>query len=165
MAPLDKRISTGLCAAALCLIIFVLMKAFFAPSIREAREGITQTQNLLAGHQELLNRKKDLELQWEAQKQYFVSHLSSEEIQNQWMKDLLSYGQSQALVIDKLEPGGVKDKDARLFLSFHGEIQKLTAFLYHLGKNEPLSKLESLWIRQEEPNQFSYEIMLSKGVA
>ncbi len=165
MDPLDKRVSTTICAVAICLAIFVLMKALFVSSVREVREGMERTQNLLAQHQELLSRKKDLESQWESQKQHFVSNLSSEEIQNQWMKDLLSYGQSQALVMDKLEPGGVKDKDARVFLSFHGEIRKLTAFLYHLSQNDPLSKLESLWIRQEEPNQFSYEIILSKGVS
>ena len=137
---------------------------FFQTEFKAAREKIQNRSGILVEYQELLTRKDSLESEWENKKIYFQS-IPPEEALSTWQKELMASAQSLSLVIDKLEPLGLKGDEISVFLSFKGDMKKMDRFIYHLMESDPLSKVKSFSVRQEEGGKnLLFEVMLAKGI-
>lgn len=117
---------------------------------------------------ELLSRKQILETQWDAKKS-LLREGASEEMLNGWMKEIFAYAQAHSLKIDKMEPAGTKQTDGKkeplLFLTFQADIKQWTAFLYYLLESDPMAKIESFSLKQNEDSKhLSIELVLGKVV-
>lgn len=163
-----KQITLG-GVAACALLSGALVWGLFVPAIQRARKSLEKNGRILREYEEFLAQKAGLESQWETQKTFFQSPLRSEEFLNAWIKDLLTYAQSEGLTIEKLEPAGMKEgpegKEMAVFVSFQGDIARLVQFVYHLVETDPLAGIESFLARQDENGKtLSFEMMLGKKV-
>lgn len=141
----------------------------FIPSIRSAQDQLERSARVLEGDRALLARKPALESEWESKRIYFQEGQESDEILNNWVKDLLASAQSQALIMEKLEPTGIKTgpegRRLTVFLSFQGDILKFVRFIYQIIEKDPLSRVESFGMRQEDTAKgLNFELMLAKAV-
>ncbi|GEM_PF-1340249 len=162
------------CFASLAMTILAALISYgtlflvFSSSLRSQKEVLREKEILLRDSKSLLSQKKELVSEWETKKISFGSSKSPEENLNAWVKELLTHGSSQGLVFSKLEPQGVKEKEGgkeiRLLLSFEGDILKLARFLYFLLGKDPLSRVESFVIKEEEAKKFSYELTLGRAL-
>lgn len=150
--------------AALALGSIGLVGLIFAPLIHRAEEEIRRHAGTLAEYRELMKRKESFEAEWNVKKNYMSQGIPAEEVLNSWQKALMGYAQAESLTLNKLEPAGMKDKEASVFLSFQGDMKQLVRFIYHLMDSEPLATIQSFSLRQEEGSkEFSFEMMLGKA--
>lgn len=157
---MDKKQTTmaGITAAALLSAFAAFL--IFLPPIRNEEEKIGRHEKVLEEYRQLLARKAQLESEWQSQRNIFTGQ-PAQEVLNAWLKDLLNDAQSQSLTLDKLEPAGTA-----VFISFQGDIKKFNAFINHLIEIDPLARIQSVSIRQEEGSKnLSFELMLAKAVS
>ncbi len=139
----------------------------FGPIWRGADESGERSLQALSETQYFLEQKQKIEENWNLNKRYSNRGVTVDEVVNQWMKELLTYAQSQSIQIDKIEPAGIREKESGqgllLFVSFQTDIKKLTAFLYFLAESDPLTGIQSLVVRKEDdPRRLLAEIILRK---
>lgn len=149
------------------LMFFAVMKSLFAGPLLEISSRLSTDKNNLIEQREFISRKKEFEERWESRKSLFDQMSSVDEQQTSWIKELLTYSQSQALVLDKIEPAGIKEgqngRESVIFLSFQGGIGKLNHFLYHLLDEDAAARMVSLNIHQNESEKkFTYELTLAR---
>ena len=149
------------------LIILLIVGAFFQPIFNAARGKVEESLRI-SQSPELAN-KHFLEAEWESKKNLFISNPDSSEFLNAWLKDFITYAQSHSLKIDKLEPAGVKEgpngKETSILISFQSDIRKFNEFVYFLLEKDPLSRIQSVFVRQDENSKnLSFEIMLGKAL-
>lgn len=171
MEKLNKRWITCLCVLGAAALSAGVGASFFIPPIASLQSDIEGQTKILREQQMFLARKPALESEWDAKKNFFNSGLEPDTVLNAWMKDLLTYGQTQGLIMEKLEPAGIKTgageegKNLAVFVSFQSDIRKLIGFIYHLTEADPLARVESFFARQDEnAKTLSFELMLGKAV-
>ena len=166
---MNKKQNTILVISVAALLSAFTVGLVFLPQIRSEEEKISRREKVLEEYRGLLARKTGLESEWESKRNNFPNQ-PPQEILNAWLKELLNDAQSQSLVLDKLEPAGIKEgpggKETAVFVSFQGDIKKFNAFINHLLETDPLARVQSVSVRQEESaKNLSFELMLAKGVS
>lgn len=162
----EKALTLGI-ALLVAILSYAFLFLVFSPSLRSQKEDLREKREALYLAETLLSRKEELEKEWERKKSTFPQGFSSEETLNLWVKELLSFASSEGITFSRMEPQGMKEKEEgrelRLSLSFQGDIRKLIHFLYYLLGKDPLSRIESFSIKQEEETKsFTYELLLGK---
>lgn len=161
-----RSVSAGLAFIAAFLIYGIVHTLFSGVLIQKENE-------LLEGRESLrrltknVNQKDFYEAQWREHQKLFEAERSGDSVLNEWVKNLLSYATAQGLVFTKMEPHTARKihgrEEVRLYLSFEGEITRLTAFMDNLIENDPLSSVESFAIKSAgDGSRFSYELVLGK---
>ena len=169
METLKQKAPALLLAAAIALSGLGFISFVFHPALSRAQFERKQRIGEYRHSKELLLRKKDLESEWEEMKKFQAPAGRPEEVLNYWVKDLLSFSQSENLVFSRLEPQGVKEsggeKELRIALQFKGDIRKLIHSLYQWIEKDPFARLESLSIKKDEESKLLiYELVLGKGL-
>lgn len=163
-----KEIFTLSALVLLALLSYGFVQVLTAPLLRSKVEELERKKEAFQESQSLFSQRKSSESEWEKVKTLLPKTQTPEEALNLWVKELLSYAQSEGITFTKLEPQGTKEKEAgrkelRLFLLFQGDIRKLIHFLYFLIEKDPLSRIETFSLKQEEETKiFSYELTLGK---
>lgn len=167
---MKKRIVTLSTILLLSLISYGFVQVLMAPLQSSKEAELQRTREAFQEAQSLISQRKSYESEWEKQKALIPKSQTPEEALNLWVKDILSYAQSEGITFTKLEPQGLKEKEGgrkeiRLFLLFQGDIRKLIYFLYFLLEKDPLSRIEIFSLKQEEETKnFSYELTLGKAL-
>ena len=169
MERLDKKNVTLIAAILLSMICILGASLIWRHFWAETHRAMLRSEVAIKQAKVLLSKKKTMELEWDLKKGYLISGVSPDELLNTWLKELLEYAQTQSLQIDKIEPAGVRSgdqgKESMVFLSFQADINKLAKLLYHLLEADPMAKIESFSIRQEEDSKrLSVELMLGKAI-
>jgi hypothetical protein len=136
----------------------------------DVRNEMSRSQGLIADSHKLLIEKQAVEAEWAIKKNYLNEGVSSDEVLNAWLRELLAYAQTQSLQMDKIEPAGLRagahGKESMVFLSFQCDIKMLTGFIYHLLETDPMARIETFSVRKEEGSkQLAVELMLGKVIA
>lgn len=141
----------------------------FTPFLKGLQGDVRRTGGDLEEARALLALKPALQSEWDAKKAFFNPGLDPDAALNAWIKDLLTLAQSQGLVLEKLEPAGIKKdtegKSLTVFVAFQGDIRQFLRFMYQLMEKDPLSRIESFGARQEEASKpLAFELLLGKAV-
>lgn len=166
---MKRKIFTLSIALSLALLSYGFLRALTAPLERSKGEELARRREALQEAQALLSQRESYESEWEKTKALLPKTQTPEESLNLWVKELLSFAQSEGITFTKLEPQGMKEKEGgrkelRLFLLFQGDIRKLIHFLYFLLEKDPLSRIETFSLKQEETKNFTYELTLGKAL-
>lgn len=166
---MKRRIVTLVVAGVFALFSYGFVQVLMAPLQKSKEAELQRTREAFQDAQRLLSQRKSYETEWEKAKVLFPPSQTQEEALNLWVKEILSYAQSEGVTFTKLEPQGVKEKEEgrkelRLFLLFQGDIRKLIHFLYFLLEKDPLSRIETFSLKQEETKNFTYELTLGKAL-
>ncbi len=169
MARLNKKWTTLIYLSAAALIGAYLVNIFFEAPIKRLRADVVQSAKVLEEEKALLAKKFSLQAEWESKKTMLSLGADPDSVLNAWVKDLLASAQTQSLVLEKLEPAGVRTgaegKTLTVFITFQGNIRQLAGFVYRLAEKDPLSRIESFDIRREEESKnLSFELLLGKVV-
>jgi len=169
MARLNKKWKTLLYLSAIAVISVFFISTFFTASIKHIQADIVRSTRVLEEEKALLAKKSSLQAEWEAKKDMLSPGADPDSILNAWTKDLLAFAQAQALVLEKIEPAGVRTgtdgKTVTVFISFQGNIRQLAGLVYRLAEKDPLVRIESFDIRREEESKnLSFELLLGKAV-
>ena len=161
-----KALTCGVLCFALLLIGGALWLGFSSGMKSDQKEAAGQ-KALLAHDQALLSHQQEYESEWKAKEIFFSKSERPEESLNLWVKSILDYAQGQKIVFEKIEPGGIQEKDGRktmrLVLQFQGDIGKLIKILHHFYEADPLTQIRSLSLKAEEGSKaMEYEIGLGK---
>lgn len=166
---MNKQRTTYLAVTALAIVGYMLTAAFFSSPVRKLESDVRTLSQKLAEDRTTLKQKPALEAEWQGQKSELEPGTEADAMLNAWVKDLLAYAQSQSLVLEKLEPAGVKTdsgfKRATVFVSFHGDIRSLITYVYELMDRDAYSSVDSFGMRREEEAQtYAFELVLGKAV-
>lgn len=169
MARLSKEWTTPVVVTTMAVISAVLIGTVFMPAIQKSRREVSQARDILNENRAFLAGKDGMESEWAAKKDYFHPGAEADATLSAWIKELLSFAQTQGLMLEKLEPAGVKSgpdgKSVAVFVFFRGDIRKFVSFIYDLTEKDPLSRVESVVTRWEEDSKsLSFELMLVKAV-
>lgn len=165
-----RRIFTVTAAMFLALLCYGFVQVLMSPLRKSKVEELERKRETFQETQLLLSQRKSYESEWEKAKALLPKTQTPEEALNLWVKELLSFAPSEGITFTKLEPQGTKEKEAgrkelRLSLLFQGDIPKLIHFLYFLLEKDPLSRIETFSLKQEEETKaFSYELTLGKAL-
>jgi len=167
MEGMKKKAITGGVLLVAVLFSYGFSSLLFSPALKSHQQMRAEKEQLLSKSLELSLQKEAYDSAWEKQKALLFPSVKPEVVLNQWVRELLGYAQSRGLVFEKLEPQRIKKsgkkKKIEIFLHFRGDIRKLTRFLYHLHEKDPLAKVESLSMQQEEDSKsFVYRVTLTK---
>lgn len=159
MAKLSKQGATLAAVLAVAVASAAVIVFSFGRSFRDLRDDIARARKILDETRLLLADRQALEDEWRSKKAFFTAGAQPAVVSSQWIKDLLALAQSQALLLEKLEPSG-----GAVFVSFQGDVRQLVRFVYQLKEKDPLSRLESFYARRQEDSPlFSFELMLAKA--
>ncbi len=169
MAKLNKKWTTLACALSAALLGTFFVGFIFKAPTQRLRAEVTRSSKILQEEKTLLARKPALQSEWDAKKDMLGPGLEPDALQNAWVKELLACAQTQSLVLEKLEPAGVRTgaggKTLTVFITFQGDIRQLVSFIYRLAEKDPLSRIESFNIRREEDStSLSFELLLGKMI-
>lgn len=164
-----KKILTASAASAAVLVLYLAITALFAPLVDSRAQRLSETRESLARARANLADQDALAREWEANRSLLESQGGTEALLNQWVKDLLDYAASQGMVFTKLEPQGERKgsgrDEARLYLAFQGDAGKLAALLYFLREKDPVSRIETFVMKQDDgQGRFSFELTLGKAL-
>jgi len=166
---MKTRIATLATIFFLALLSYGFTRILFHPLVQEKERELQEKKEALREIEQLVSQKASYASQWENKKALLPISQTPEEALNLWVKELLSHAQSEGITFTRLEPQGVKEKGKgkalRLFLTFQGDIRKLIHLLYYLNEKDPLSRIESYSMKEEEGTKtFTYELTLERAL-
>ena len=127
-----------------------------------ARSEWGRIESLLAGH-------KEEEAAWKLYEGFLLQGMSPTEALNLWIQDLTSFGNSEEIVFRRLEPVpskdmGAKETELRLSVDYEGQIEKLIRLISYLERKDPFTRIESLWIKQDDAGKLQYTLTLARTI-
>lgn len=164
---MNKKRTTYLAVATVAILSHLIIAYLFSAPVKKLETEVNTLSKKLQEEKLILKQKVSLESEWQSQKNELRPGLEPDAMLNSWVKDLLACAQSQSLVLEKLEPAGVKSeggvKKGSVFVSFHGDIRSLARYVYELLDKDVFSSIDSFGMRREEDAQnYSFELMLGK---
>lgn len=140
--------------------------AAFWPAIESAQSDLHAAAYSLGEEKVLLSRKSSIEADWKSLRT--ASRDSDpDSVFNEWIQHLIACARSQSLVMDKIEPIGVRENEKRkklgVFIGFESDIKGFIGFLYRVAEKDPLSTIEAFRVRRDgEARALSFELELGR---